>query len=171
MSAIPYAKPGFMSPSQAAWIAKRARKALRAGLLSHHQFAVLEVLLWEARPSGSDRATAAYSWLQKLAHASRQTVVDAIKAGMRLGLLRKIKHKTLVLWANGGRKWKQRPNEYVFDCESTQCTEYPKQVVQIHRIEPSGSEVQAAQDALEARRRVLEARMLVKGNGSEVRAS
>jgi hypothetical protein len=44
----------------------------------------------------------------------------------RLGLVRKLKRKVLVLWANGGRKWQQRPNEYEFCCESGEQTQYPK---------------------------------------------
>jgi hypothetical protein len=163
MPAIPYAKPGFMSPTQAAYIAKKARKAVRAGLLTHHQFAVLETLLWDARPRGSDRVNAAYSFLQKLANVCRQTVSDAIRALEQLGLVRKIKHKTLRLWANGGRQWQQRPNEYVFCCESTGQTEYPKEVIQILKIDPSKAEISAAQAALAERTRVIQARLLGKG--------
>jgi hypothetical protein len=163
MPAIPYAKPGFMTPTQAAYVAKRARKAVRAGLLTHHQHGVLEVLLWDARKPGSDRVNAAYGWLEKLAHVCHQVAVDAVKAFVRLGLLRKIKHKTLTLWANGGRQWRQRPNEYVFHCESTGQTEYAKEVIQILSVEPRGSEINAAQAALAERRRVVEARLLNAG--------
>jgi hypothetical protein len=163
MSAVPYAKPGFMSPIQAAYLAKRARKAVRAGLLTPHHFTVLEILLWEVRPRGSDRAAVSYSRLQELAGRCRQTVADAIKAGLRLGLLRKIKHKTLTLWANGGRKWRQTPNEYVFHCESTAQTEYPKEVIQILKTAPGNAEIRSAQAAMAERARVIQARLLTRG--------
>jgi hypothetical protein len=163
--AIPYAQPGFFSPSAAAFIAKRARKALRAGELTPHHFAVLETLLWDARKPGSDRAVASLGWLQKLARVCRQTAVDAIKAGVRLGLLRKIKHKTLTLWANGGRQWRQRPNEYVFHCESTAQTEYPKQVIQILSVEVSSAEIAAAQAALASRQRMMGRKFADEGSG------
>lgn len=156
-------RAGFMSPSQASYISKRNRKALGAGLLTPHQFAVLEVLLWEARPRGCDRVAAAYSWLEKLACVCRQTVVDAIKAGERLGLVRKVKRKVLALWSNGGRQWLQRPNEYVFCCESAGQAESPKKVIQILTVEANGAEIRAAQAAMAARVRVIQAGLLDKG--------
>jgi hypothetical protein len=145
---MPNAKRGFMSPTQAAYISKRARDAVRAGLLTAKQFIVLETLLWDIRDRGSDSATATYGWLQRLTNACRQTIADAIAAFERLGLVRRIKHKTLVLWNNGGRQWKQRPSEYVFCCESTQQTEYPKQVIRIFILQPTTIEAKVAREGL-----------------------
>jgi hypothetical protein len=145
-----YAKAGFLSPSVAAYIAKRARKLHRAGELAHAQLAVLDVMLWDARRPGTDRVTVSYSGLQKLARACRQTIADAIAAFERLGLVRRIKHKVLVLWANGGRQWQQRPNEYEFCCESSEQTQYPKEVIQILISEPAVREAKAAQEGLAA---------------------
>ena len=159
----------FLSPTQAAYISKRARKAVRNGLLVHHHFLVLETLLWDARAPGSDRVVASYSWLQKLAHVCRQTAVDAIQALMELGFLQKIKRKVLVLWANGGRQWQQRPNEYVFHCESTSQSEYPKEEVQIVSLGAVPAEIASAQAALESRQRVIQARLLNTVRSSSVR--
>ena len=156
---MPTAKRGFMSPSQAAHISKRARNATCAGLLTAKQFIVLEALLWDIRCRGSDRVSTTYDWLQKRAHACRQSVADAITAFERLGLLRRIKHKTLVLWANGGRKWQQRPNEFVFHCESGEQTQYPKEKIQILISEPAVHEAKIAREGLASiaasRRRAL----------------
>jgi hypothetical protein len=147
---MPNAHPGFLSPSAAAYIAKRARKLLRSGELTHHQVAILEAMLWDARRPGSDRVVVPYAGLQKLARACRQTIADAVAAFERLGLVRKLKRKVLVLWANGGRKWQQQPNEYVFHCESGEQTQYPKQEIQILKSEPPVRETQAAQQGLAA---------------------
>lgn len=106
----------FFSPSAAARAAKQARKLHRMGEISHAQLAVFDSLLWDIRQHGADRAAVSYAGLCKLAGVCRQTVADAVAAFERLGLVRKIKHKVLVLWANGGRRWQQRPNEYVFCC-------------------------------------------------------
>jgi hypothetical protein len=145
-----HAKAGFLSPSNAAYIAKCARKLLRSGELTHHQVTILEAMLWDARRPGSDRVVVSYAGLQKLARTCRQTIADAIAAFERLGLVRRIKHKVLVLWTNGGRKWQQRPNEYEFCCESGEQTEYPKEVIQILISEPQGREVRVAQEGLVA---------------------
>jgi hypothetical protein len=157
---MPYAKAGFLSPSNAAYIAKRARKLLRSGELTHHQVTILEAMLWDARRPGSDRVTVSYAGLQKLARACRQTIADAVEALERLGLVRRIKHKVLVLWNNGGRKWQQRPNEYQFCCESGEQTQYPKQVIQILISEPSVSKAKAAQAGLAE---IAASRMLALG--------
>jgi hypothetical protein len=146
---MPYAK-AFLSPSNAAYIAKRARKLLRSGELTHHQIAILEAMLWDARRPGANRVVVSYTGLQKLARTCRQTIAGAIAAFERLGLVRRIKHKVLVLWANGGRQWQQRPNEYEFCCESGEQTQYPKEVIQILISEPAVREAKAAQERLAA---------------------
>jgi hypothetical protein len=145
-----YAKAEFLSPTRAAHLSKQARKLHRSGALTHAQLIIFDTLLWDARKPGSDRTTVSYTGLQKLARVCRQSVADAISAFERLGLLRRIKLKVLVLWANGGRKWQQRPNEYVFCCESTYETQYPKQEIQIKRIEPEYRESTQAQEGLAA---------------------
>jgi len=145
------AKAGFLSPSAAAHIAKRARKLHRLGLITHAQMAVLDVLLWDMRKPGSDTTTVTYNGLCKLAAVCRQTVADAVAAFERLGLLRRIKCKVLVLWANNGRKWRQQANEYVFTrCESGAQTEYPKEEIRIHILQPSPAETREAQARLAA---------------------
>jgi hypothetical protein len=143
-----YAKAGFLSPSSAAYISKRARRLLRNGDLTHHQIAVLDAMLWDARRPGADRVVVSYSGLQKLARVCRQTIADAVAAFERLGLVRKLKRKVLVLWNNGGRKWQQRANEYAFCCGSTEPTEYTKQVIQISILQPAAIEAKAAREGL-----------------------
>jgi len=171
MPTIPHSPHGFLSPTQAAHISSRGRKLQRTGQLTPHTALVLENLLWSARERGSDRVIASYSWIQKLANVCRQTVANAIEALVRLGLLRKVKHKTLALWANGGRQWRQRPNEYVFCCESARQTEYPKEVIQILNTDPGSAEIRSAQAALAERQWVIQTRLRGKGNGSPIRAA
>jgi hypothetical protein len=146
----PYLPPGSLSPQGASDIARRARKLLRRGELSAHSFAVLDALLWTGRAPGQDRVTAAYSRIQRLAHCCRATAVKAVKALVRLGLIRKQKNRDLMLWCNGGRQWRQQPNKYQFRCESTGQSEYQEEITTIRNIEPSATEARAAQAALAA---------------------
>jgi hypothetical protein len=62
----------------------------------------------------------------------------------------------------GGRKWKQRPNEYEFCCESREQTEYTKQVIQISILQPQVQEAKAAQQGLAS---IAAARMRALGLG------
>jgi len=152
-----------MRPTLAAHLISLARKAVRNGLLTHHQFVALECLIWEIRERGADRVQCSYKRLMKQAKVCKDVAVGAIKAGIALGLLRKVKHKTLTLWTNGGRKWQQEPNEYVFCCESAEQAQYPKQVIKILSIIPAEAEIRSAQAAMEARARVIQAGLLNKG--------
>jgi hypothetical protein len=157
-----YLPPGALSPQGAADIARRARKLLRRGELSAHSFVVLDALLWAGRKPGQDEATVGYSRIQRLAHCCRATAVKAIKALVRLGLIRKQKKRDLVLWCNGGRKWRQKPNVYRFRCESAPQTEYQEQITTIRKIEPSTAETRAAQGDLAAIAYAMEKRLLMK---------
>jgi hypothetical protein len=143
-----HATAEFLSPTKAAHLAKQARKLHRAGALTHAQLVIFDTILWDARKPGSDRAVVSYTGLQKLARVCRQTIADAVSAFERLGLLRRIKLKVLVLWANGGKKWRQCPNEYAFCCESGEQTQYPKQEIQIKHLEPVPSEAKQARQGL-----------------------
>jgi len=48
-AAAPYTPPGTMTPTQAADIARRARKLLRRGAITAYDYAVLDALLWSGR--------------------------------------------------------------------------------------------------------------------------
>lgn len=145
-----HAKRGFMSPTNAARVAKRARLLHRRGGLTHAEMAVFETMLWDVRQAGTDRVTVTYAGLCKLARVCRQSVADAVASFVRLGLITKIKRKVLVLWANGGRKWQQQANEYVFCCESGEQTEITKEVIHILMLEPAVRAAKAARESLVA---------------------
>jgi hypothetical protein len=166
-----YLPPGSLSPEAAAQIARRARRLLRRGELSQYSFTVLDALLWAGRKPGQDKVTAAYSHIQRIAHCCRATAVKAIKALVQLGLLRKQKKRDLVLWCNGGRRWRQLPNNYQFRCESTAQTEYPEKITTIRKIEANPAEARAAQAALTAIASSRERKLLMKfgsGDGSSL---
>ncbi len=145
-----------LSPTQAAEIAGRARRLMRAGRLSHHAYAVLDALLWGARDRGADRAVASYGRLQQLAGVARATVAKAIAALARLGLIRVMKRRVLVLWNNGGRAWRQLANAYQLmtaDREFTRQTD-SQQTKILHTAEMvTTAEQRQAQAALAERRR------------------
>jgi hypothetical protein len=109
------------SPADAAAIARRGRNLLRAGRLTHCQAVLLDTLLWCCRPHGQAAACASYSVLQRMAHLARATIAEGLRVLERLGLVRCVKRRVLVLWHNGGRAWRQLASEYLFppvhDCE------------------------------------------------------
>jgi DNA-binding MarR family transcriptional regulator len=155
----PYARPATLSPTQAAEIASRARKLLRAGRLTHRSYAVLDALLWSSRERGADSAVASYSRLQKLAHVARGTVAKAIAELTALGLIQRVKRRVLVLWHNGGRAWRQMSNAYRLiaapRCEFTPQTD-SQQTKILNLMEPTTREQREAAEALAERRRRVE---------------
>jgi hypothetical protein len=77
-----------LTPAEAAAIAKRGRKLMRAGRITHCQWAVLDCLLWSCRSPATGAIVVSFSGLQKLAHVSRATVSSAIQALEKLRVLR-----------------------------------------------------------------------------------
>lgn len=89
-----------MTPTQAAALARRCRLLLRAGQLTHAQHSIADTLLWSCRAPGTPMVSVSYSRLQRLAHASRDSVVRAIRRLEELGLLRKTKRRVRIGWAS-----------------------------------------------------------------------
>lgn len=89
-----------MTPTQAAALAKRLRKLLRAGQLTHAQHSLADALLWACRPPGSAMLSVSYSRLQRLAHVSRDTVARGIARLEALGVLRKTRRRVRIGWAS-----------------------------------------------------------------------
>jgi CRP-like cAMP-binding protein len=98
MPAAHHVQAGTMSPSQAAHVASRGRKLLRAGRITHAQFTVLDALLWSGRDRGTDTATVAYDGIMKLAHCCRSTVAKTITRLVALGIVQKTKRAVLAIW-------------------------------------------------------------------------
>jgi hypothetical protein len=102
-----------LSPAQAGAVAKRARKLLRRGLITHRQLALLDCLLWSCRRPDTGAIVVSYSALQRLAHVARATVAAGLRRLEELGLLSRVKRRVRVLWANGGQQSRQAASAYV----------------------------------------------------------
>lgn len=108
-----------MNPTQAGALVRRARTMLRAGDITHHQFALLDCMVWSCRAPGSDRLCASYSKLQRLAHMARDTIARGISRLESLGLIRRVKQRVMVRWGLGIAS-RQATNGYVLNTESDQ---------------------------------------------------
>lgn len=119
-----------MTPKQAYALAYRARHLLKAEELTHHQYALLDCLLWSCRPKGSNRLSVSYSRLQKLAHMARDTVWKGLARLEELGLLHRVKQRVKVRWGLG-LATRQATNIYVLDTESAERPAYIEQVTSL----------------------------------------
>jgi hypothetical protein len=90
-----------MTPTQAGAYAHRLRVLLRAGEITHHQYALADCLLWSCRRPGAAQTSVSYSRLSRLAHLARATVAAGLRRLEALGLLRKTKRRLRVRWALG----------------------------------------------------------------------
>jgi hypothetical protein len=102
-----------LSLSDAIQLAKRGRKLLRAGRITHRQYIVLDCLLWCCRNPVTGAIVVSYTALQRLCHVSRETIAGAVKLLGRLGVLTKIKRRVRLLWHHGGTASRQLTNSYV----------------------------------------------------------
>jgi hypothetical protein len=102
-----------LSPAQAGAIAKRARRLLRRGLLTHRQLALLDCLLWSCRRPDTGAIVVSYSALQRLARVARATVAAGLRRLEELGLLSRVRRRVRVLWANGGQQSRQGTSAYM----------------------------------------------------------
>lgn len=89
-----------LTPTQAAALAKRLRKLLRAGQLTHAQHSLADAILWACRAPGSAMLSVSYSRLQRLARVSRDTVARGIARLEALGVLRKTRRRVRIGWAS-----------------------------------------------------------------------
>jgi DNA-binding MarR family transcriptional regulator len=78
-----------LSPAQAGQIATRARVLRKQGLLSQHQYGLLDCMLWQARKPGSGFLAASLAVLARLAGQARSTATEGIRRLEELGLLRR----------------------------------------------------------------------------------
>ena len=160
---MPAAPP--ISPAEAGKIASRARKLLRRGLLTHHQFALLDCLLWACRRPGAGAVVASYTALCRLAHMSRETVSNGVRRLAELGLLAIVKRRVRCAWIGGGTASRQASNCYVFRAASTESAMATViQGIDVSLPLPAATlEAQAALEAVRNRRAGVIAAMLRKG--------
>ena len=120
---MPTARPAYATPihcvpihrltlNQAAAIAKRGRKLLRRGELTHREWCLLDCLLWTCRRPDSGAIVSSYTALQKLAHQARETVARGLRTLERVGLLSRTKRRLRVAWHQGGVRVRQLTNSY-----------------------------------------------------------
>ena len=154
-----------LTPAEAAAIAKRGRKLMRAGRITHCQWAVLDCLLWSCRSPATGAIVVSFSGLQKLAKVSRATVSSAIQALEQLRVLHRIKRRVRCLWHQGGQQSRQATNAYVLHpprhSEFNSRTVYQSDRIELLYVQqqtPANSAATAA--ALAQRRKVVEERLL-----------
>jgi hypothetical protein len=137
---------------------KRPKSApLRAisGLITPHQYSLLDTVLWAARKPGSATLIASLKVLARLAGQGRSTVAKSIAALERLGLLQRIRRRIRVAWLGAGQASRQVANLYRLmppDTESA-ARSAREQSSSISILETPIGVVRAAQEALEERRR------------------
>jgi hypothetical protein len=150
----------FLSPVQAAAIARHARQLHRSGAVSHAQWCIFDCLLWTARKPGSAVTTISYSTIQRLARVARGTVAAALEVFERLGLVRRLKRRGRFTWG-GSVASRQLMNAYVFQPAATESADRGEKRVQIHiEVEVGGAE--QAQTALAQVRATMEQRLLAR---------
>ena len=98
--------------NQAAAIAKRGRKLLRRGELTHREWCLLDCLLWTCRRPDTGAIVSSYTALQKLAHQARETVARGLRTLERVGLLSRTRRRLRVAWHQGGVRVRQLTNAY-----------------------------------------------------------
>ena len=155
-----------LTPAQAAAVAKRGRKLLRAGRITHRTHAILDTLLWSCRRPDTGAIVVSYTGLCKLVNVSRKVAVAAVAALERLGVLSRIKRRVRVAWHQGGQQSRQATNAYVLH-PGADHTEFPtgtvnQQTIEILHIQQPSGAVREAQEALARRAREMQQRLLGK---------
>jgi len=106
----------FLSPNHAKRIAAYARGLRELRLLTPHDFAVLDTMLWTLRKPGEAVLEPSYADIARKAGVKRDAAINAVKKLVQFGLLTKAKQWLLVPWgrARSNLTARQRPNLYVF---------------------------------------------------------
>ena len=111
-----------MSPHAAQRTAQHARRLLSAHILTPHDYAVLDALLWRCRRHGRADLTVTYAAVARLAGVCRDTAVNAVGKLVHIGLLSRIKRRVRVQWGRGRMRLasRQAANAYVFQPPATE---------------------------------------------------
>jgi hypothetical protein len=159
-----------LTPADAAAIAKRGRKLMRAGRITHKQWAVLDCILWSCRNLTTGAIVVSFSGLQKLTNVGRATVAGAVKVLERLRVLRRIKRRVRVVWHQGGQQSRQATSAYVLHpprhSEFSSRTVFQGDRTEILYLQQQApADLAAAAAALAQRREVVQARLLATRGG------
>jgi hypothetical protein len=146
--------------------AKRLRTLLRKGLITPHQYAVADCLLWSCRAPGRDEAQISYHRLARLAGVGRSTAVEAVKRLRDLRVLTWRKTRLRVAWSLGvaSRQWRNLYRLLVGP--HTESSQQPTDRVQARKkdcIERPRVAPEARQAALEALAAIAARRMKALG--------
>jgi hypothetical protein len=102
-----------LTPAEAAAVAKRGRKLLRRGAITHRTLVLLDCLLWSCRNPATGAIVVSYTKLASLAHQARETVAGGLRSLEALRVLSRIKRRVRATWANGGVSSRQATSAYV----------------------------------------------------------
>ena len=165
-----------LTPAEAAAVAKRGRKLMRAGRITHRQWAVLDCLLWSCRNPATGAIVVSFSGLQKLTKVARSTVSTAIQTLEQLRVLRRIKRRVRVLWHRGGQQSRQATNAYVLHpprhSEFSSRTVFQSDRVELlYRQQQAPAERSKAEAVLAQRRKVIEEKLLTTRSSRTVGAT
>jgi predicted transcriptional regulator len=137
-----------LSPNHAKRIAAYARGLRELRLLTPHDFAVLDAMLWTLRKPGEAVLEPKYADIARKAGVSRDTAISAVKKLVQFGLLTKAKQWVIVQWgrARGNLDARQRPNRYVFTSfplESAQPSASTEVEILVSRVERQAAKERA----------------------------
>lgn len=140
-----------MTPEQAARTAAHGRRLLTANILTPHDYAVLDTMLWRLRRPGRWDFAAPYKAIARLSRVCRGRVIEAVRKLELIGILTKQKDRIAVRWGRNRSQVasRQAANIYVFHSPST---ESPRRAtsIGIGRLDLKAHAVHARPTTLEA---------------------
>ncbi len=111
-----------MTPQTAQRTAQHARRLLSAHILTPHDYAVFDALLWRCRRPGHADLIVTYAAVARLAGVCRDTAINAVRKLAEIGLIQKIRRRVTLRW--GERRSllasRQAANAYVFQAAGTE---------------------------------------------------
>jgi len=153
-----------LTPTEAGDIAKRGRKLLRAGRITHRDLVILDCLLWSCRNPVTGAIVVSYTALCRLCRCSRQVIAAAVTRLQGLGVLTRVRRRVRVLWHQGGQQSRQATNAYVLHPRADHSEFHQGPAIQsdreiLHVVQPPPAAVRAAQGALARVRAARSARL------------
>jgi DNA-binding GntR family transcriptional regulator len=146
-----------LSPAQAGAIATQGRALRRGRIITAHQSALLDTMLWAVRKPGSATFIASLNALARLAGQGRTTIAEGLKRLEELGLIQRIRRRARVAWMGAAVASRQLANAYRLVTPNTESGARPVREQSpdlILVVEAPHADATAAQEAL---RRVAEA--------------
>jgi hypothetical protein len=147
-----------MTPKQAARTAAHGRRLLTANILTPHDYAVLDTMLWRLRRPGRWDFAAPYQVIARLAGVCRDCAIGAVRKLELIGILTKRQDRVIVRWGLNRAQIasRQAANIYVFHSSSTESATQATSIG-IERFYLDVDRVQGGKSAKPARPSALEA--------------